>query len=156
MLTNIFFYKASEIFRAYGITVFITVVGTAASLFYYTASGLSALKKKTFKSKKYLFPFLYFFTMLFNGGIVPSYIMWTRIFHLKKYDHCADSSGTLMNGFNVILMKNYFAQNIPAELIEAAKMDGAGEFKIFFQDDPSAVPADYGDSRAFCGNRLLE
>lgn len=38
-----------------------------------------------------------------------------------------------MNGFNVILMKNYFAQNIPAELIEAAKMDGAGEFKIFFK-----------------------
>ena len=66
--------------------------------------------------------------MLFNGGIVPSYIMWTRIFHLKNTITALILPGLLMNGFNVILMKNYFAQNIPAELIEAAKMDGAGEF----------------------------
>lgn len=71
--------------------------------------------------------------MLFNGGIVPSYIMWTRIFHLKNTITALILPGLLMNGFNVILMKNYFAQNIPAELIEAAKMDGAGEFKIFFK-----------------------
>ena len=148
------FYKASEIFRAYGITVFITVVGTAASLFI-TPLLAYPLSRKDFKARN-IFSFLVFFTMLFNGGIVPSYIMWTRIFHLKNTITALILPGLLMNGFNVILMKNYFAQNIPAELIEAAKMDGAGEFKIFFQDDPSAFPADYGDSRAFCGNRLLE
>ena len=59
--------------------------------------------------------------------------MWTRIFHLKNTITALILPGLLMNGFNVILMKNYFAQNIPAELIEAAKMDGAGEFKIFFK-----------------------
>lgn len=125
------FYKASEIFRAYGITVFITVVGTAASLFI-TPLLAYPLSRKDFKARN-IFSFLVFFTMLFNGGIVPSYIMWTRIFHLKNTITALILPGLLMNGFNVILMKNYFAQNIPAELIEAAKMDGAGEFKIFFK-----------------------
>ena len=125
------FYKASEIFRAYGITVFITVVGTAASLFI-TPLLAYPLSRKDFKARN-IFSFLVFFTMLFNGGIVPSYIMWTRIFHLKNTITALILPGLLMNGFNVILMKNYFAQNIPAEHIEAAKMDGAGEFKIFFK-----------------------
>lgn len=125
------FYKASEIFRAYGITVFITVVGTAASLFI-TPLLAYPLSRKDFKARN-IVSFLVFFTMLFNGGIVPSYIMWTRIFHLKNTITALILPGLLMNGFNVILMKNYFAQNIPAELIEAAKMDGAGEFKIFFK-----------------------
>ena len=125
------FYKASEIFRAYGITVFITVVGTAASLFI-TPLLAYPLSRKDSKARN-IFSFLVFFTMLFNGGIVPSYIMWTRIFHLKNTITALILPGLLMNGFNVILMKNYFAQNIPAELIEAAKMDGAGEFKIFFK-----------------------
>ena len=71
--------------------------------------------------------------MLFNGGIVPSYIMWTQIFHLKNNILALIIPGLLMNAFNVILVKNYFAQNIPMELIEAARMDGAGEFKIFFK-----------------------
>ena len=123
--------KASEIFRAYGITVFITVVGTAVSLFI-TPLLAYPLSRKDFKARN-IFSFLVFFTMLFNGGIVPSYIMWTRIFHLKNTITALILPGLLMNGFNVILMKNYFAQNIPVELIEAAKMDGAGEFKIFFQ-----------------------
>ena len=125
------FYKASEIFRAYGITVFITVVGTAVSLFI-TPLLAYPLSRKDFKARN-IFSFLVFFTMLFNGGIVPSYIMWTRIFHLKNTITALILPGLLMNGFNVILMKNYFAQNIPTELIEAAKMDGAGEFKIFFK-----------------------
>ncbi len=123
--------KASEILRAYGITVFITVVGTAISLFI-TPLLAYPLSRKDFKARN-LFSFLVFFTMLFNGGIVPSYIMWTRIFHLKNTITALILPGLLMNGFNVILMKNYFAQNIPTELIEAAKMDGAGEFKIFFK-----------------------
>ena len=71
--------------------------------------------------------------MLFNGGIVPSYIMWTQIFHMKNTISALILPGLLMNGFHVILMKNYFAQNIPVELIEAAKMDGAGEFRIFYK-----------------------
>ena len=59
--------KASEIFRAYGITVFITVVGTAVSLFI-TPLLAYPLSRKDFKARN-IFSFLVFFTMLFNGGI---------------------------------------------------------------------------------------
>ena len=124
-------YKASEIFRAYGITLFITVVGTAVSLVI-TPMFAYPLSRKDF-NKRNLFSFIVFFTMLFDGGIVPSYIMWTQIFHMKNTILALIIPGLLMSGFNVILMKNYFAQNIPFELIEAAKVDGASEFTIFFK-----------------------
>lgn len=125
------FYKGADILRAYGITIFITIFGTAVSLLM-TPLLAYPLSRKDFKARN-IFAFLVFFTMLFNGGIVPSYIMWTQIFHMKNTIWALIVPGLLMNGFNVILMKNYFAQNIPPELIEAMKVDGAGEFCIFFK-----------------------
>ncbi len=125
------FRKASDILRAYGITLFITIVGTAGSLII-TPMLAYPLSRKGFSGKTVI-AFLVFFTMLFNGGIVPSYIMWTQIFHLKNTIWSLILPSLLMNGFNVILMKNYFAQNIPVEIIEACKIDGAGEFRIFFK-----------------------
>ncbi|OUP85857.1 sugar ABC transporter permease [Lachnoclostridium sp. An169] len=125
------FRKASDILRAYGITLFITIVGTAGSLII-TPMLAYPLSRKDFSGKTVI-AFLVFFTMLFNGGIVPSYIMWTQIFHLKNTIWSLILPSLLMNGFNVILMKNYFAQNIPVEIIEACKIDGAGEFRIFFK-----------------------
>ena len=59
--------------------------------------------------------------------------MWTQIFHLKNTIVSLIVPGLLMNGFNVILMRNYFSKNIPMEMIEAAKIDGAGEFLIYFK-----------------------
>ena len=125
------FYKGADILRAYGITIFITIFGTAVSLLM-TPLLAYPLSRKDFKARN-IFAFLVFFTMLFNGGIVPSYIMWTQIFHMKNTIWALIVPGLLMNGFNVILMKNYFAQNIPPELIEAMKVDGAGKFCIFFK-----------------------
>ena len=125
------FYKGADILRAYGITIFITIFGTAVILLM-TPLLAYPLSRKDFKARN-IFAFLVFFTMLFNGGIVPSYIMWTQIFHMKNTIWALIVPGLLMNGFNVILMKNYFAQNIPPELIEAMKVDGAGEFCIFFK-----------------------
>lgn len=125
------FYKASDIVRAYGVTILITVVGTGCSLII-TPLLAYPLSRQDFKWRN-IFSFIVFFTMLFNGGIVPSYIMWTQVFGLKNTIAALILPGLLMNGFNVILMKNYFAQNIPVELIEAAKIDGAGEFRIFYK-----------------------
>ena len=125
------FRKASDILRAYGITLFITIVGTAGSLII-TPMLAYPLSRKDFSGKTVI-AFLVFFTMLFNGGIVPSYIMWTQVFHLKNTIWSLIIPGLLMKGFNVILMKNYFTQNIPVEIIEACKIDGAGEFRIFFK-----------------------
>ena len=124
-------HKGEDIFRAYGITLLITVVGTIVSLII-TPLLAYPISRRDFKARNG-FAFFVFFTMLFNGGIVPSYIMWTQIFHLKNNILALIIPGLLMNAFNVILVKNYFAQNIPMELIEAARMDGAGEFKIFFK-----------------------
>ena len=125
------FAKGADIGRSLMISVFITVVGTCVSL---VIAPLLAypLSRKDFAAHNVL-SFIVFFTMLFNGGIVSSYIMWTQIFHIKNTIWALIIPGLLMNAFNVILLKNYFAQNIPPALIEAAKIDGAGEFYIFFR-----------------------
>lgn len=125
------FQQAGQILNAYGITLFITIFGTVLSLVI-TPLLAYPLSRKDFRARN-IFSFLVFFTMLFNGGIVPSYIMWTQIFHLKNTIWSLIFPNLLMNGFNVVLMKNYFAQNIPMELIEAAKVDGENEFGIFFK-----------------------
>lgn len=125
------FAKGADIGRSLLVSVFITVIGTCVSL---VIAPLLAypLSRKDFVAHNVL-SFIVFFTMLFNGGIVSSYIMWTQIFHIKNTIWALIIPGLLMNAFNVILLKNYFAQNIPPALIEAAKIDGAGEFYIFFR-----------------------
>ncbi len=73
--------QGAVILRSYGISVFVTVVGTAASVILTTMLAYP-MSRKSFKYHNAL-SFFVFFTMLFNGGIVPSYIMWTKIFHIK-------------------------------------------------------------------------
>jgi putative aldouronate transport system permease protein len=67
--------------------------------------------------------------------------MWTRVFALKNTIWALILPNYLMNGFSVLLVKNYFERNVPKELIEVAKIDGAGEFTIFFRIMmPLAIP----------------
>ena len=77
-----------------------------------------------------IFAFYYFFTMLFNGGLVPSYIMWTRTFHIQNTIWALLIPNLMLNAYNVIMMRTYFTQSIPTEIIEAAKIDGAHEGTI--------------------------
>lgn len=123
--------NAAKVFRSYGITFLVTIVGTSMSLL---VGPLLAypLSRKDYKRAK-LITFLIFFTMLFNGGIVPSYIMWTQIFHIKNTIWALIFPTLLLNGFYVILYKNNFSANIHPALIEAAKIDGAGEWFIYFK-----------------------
>ena len=79
-----------------------------------------------------VFAFFLFFTMLFNGGLVPTYIMWTQTFHIRNTIFALLIPSLLMSAFNVILMRSYFTANVPNEIIEAARMDGAREFRILF------------------------
>ena len=76
------------------------------------------------------FAFFLFFTMLFSGGLVPSYIMWTRTFHISNTIFALLIPNLLMGAFNVIMMRTYFTSNIPDAVIEAARIDGANEFRI--------------------------
>ena len=116
--------------RALGVSVLITVVGTAGSLLI-TPLLAYPLSRPEFKYRG-IITFMIFFTMLFNGGMVSSYIMWTRYLNVKNSIWALLFPNLLMNAFNVILVKNFFVADIPNELIESARIDGAGEFKIYF------------------------
>lgn len=125
------FRKANTIYRSYFITIFITVVGTSVSLILTTMLAYP-LSRKDFKRRN-MFSFFVYFTMIFNGGLVPSYMMWTRVFGIKNTVYALIIPSLLMNAFNILLMRNYFSSSIPQELIEAAQIDSASEFKIFIK-----------------------
>lgn len=119
--------SSTSIFRAYGISIFITVIGTVCNL---TLTTLYAypLSRKDLPGRN-IFAFFLFFTMLFSGGLVPSYIMWTQTFHIRNNLLALLVPNLLMGAFNVIMMRTYFTANIPDAVIEAARIDGASEFK---------------------------
>jgi putative aldouronate transport system permease protein len=122
--------NGSTVFRAYSVTIFVTVIGTSISLF--VAPMLAyAISRKDYPLRN-IIGFLVFFTMIFNGGLVAFYITYTRLFHVKNTIFALIFPGLLFNGFQVMLMRSYFSMNIHPALIEAAKIDGAGEFRIYF------------------------
>lgn len=120
-----------QIGRAYGITIIVTVIGTVAAILLVAMLAYGLIQRDV-PGVKVIFV-LILVTMLFSGGIVPSYYVYTNVLHIKNTIWALIIPGLLMNGFNVILVKNYFEQNVPMELIEAAEMDGAGHFHILFK-----------------------
>ena len=128
------------ILRSYGVAFVVTLIGTVLSVLL-TAMLAYPISRKSFKYRNVL-AFFVFFTMLFNGGIVPAYIMWTKFFHIKNTLAALIVPNYLVSAFNVILVKNYYSNSIPESLVEAAKIDGASEYRIFFRIMlPLAVPA---------------
>jgi putative aldouronate transport system permease protein len=119
-----------SIIRAYGITIFTTVVGTAISLFI-TVLLAYPLSMPRLPGKGIIM-FFVVFSMLFNGGLVPTYIMYTQYFHIKNTIWSLIVPNMLMNAFNVLLIRNYFS-GIPHEMIEAGRIDGAGEYMILLK-----------------------
>ena len=123
--------SSSAIVRGYIITILVTVVGTTLNMTLTTL--LSYPLSRPELPYKNVFSFLIFFTMLFNGGLVPSYMMWTQIFHIKNTYLALIVPSLLLNAFYVIMMRTYFSSNIPNEVLESARIDGAGELKILVQ-----------------------
>ena len=124
-----FFFKlGDQLIRSYGITIFVTVVGTLFSLAI-TAMFAYVLSRSDYAYNR-LFTLLMLFTMLFNGGIVATYMVNTQMLGL------GDSVWALilpmsLNAFYVFVLRTFY-KSIPLEIIEAARIDGAGEFKTFF------------------------
>lgn len=118
-----------QIGRAYFITIVVTVAGTLLSLFLVSLAG-TALAQKEVPGLKIIF-ILILITMLFNGGVVSSYIIYSQVFHIKDTIYALIFPNLLLNGFNVMLVKNYVQNTIPGELQEAAEIDGAGLFRIY-------------------------
>jgi putative aldouronate transport system permease protein len=119
----------SLLLTAYGVTITVTVVGTSLAVLIMALLAYP-LSRKDFFLRKPL-SFYVFFTLLFNGGVVPLYILVTRYLQLK------DTLGALILPYlvmpwYVLLLRTYFAA-LPRELIDAAKADGAGEWRIFFR-----------------------
>lgn len=121
--------QGATIARAYGVSMLVTVVGTILSVLITTTLAYP-MSKRSFKYSNAL-SFFVFFTMLFSGGIVPSYIMWTNMFHIKNTIWALIVPNYLVSAFNVILVKNFYQNNIPVSLMEAAELDGATEMQTF-------------------------
>lgn len=121
--------KGAKIFRAYGVTVFVTLVGTSINVLI-SAMLAYPLSLKDLPGRRF-WSFYVVFTLLFNGGLVPTYLLYTSVFNVKNTIFALIVPTFLMHTMNVLLMRSYYSTSIPSELYEAAEIDGANQFRIF-------------------------
>jgi putative aldouronate transport system permease protein len=119
----------SILLNAYGVTIVVTLVGTVVGVLFMALLAY-ALSKRDFKLRITL-TFIVFFTMLFNGGLVPYYINMSRVLGVKN-SLWALILPYLVSPFYVLLLRTYFS-GLPRDLFDAARVDGAGEWRIFFR-----------------------
>ena len=124
------FQKLPQIWRSYFNSIFITVVGTVLSTFM-CALYSYVLYRPDFKFRGF-FNFFSFFTMIFGGGLVPTYIVCSQVLGLSE-NYAALIVPLLVNPFNIIIMRTFFKSSVPLELIEAATIDGSGEYNTLFR-----------------------
>ena len=117
------------VLRAYGMTIVVTAIGTVINVL------LSAMMAYALSNTKLLFRrainFFIFFTMIFSGGLVPAYIMWTSTFHIKNTIFALLVPNLLLSPMNVILIRTYMMTSVPSALYEAAQIDGGGHRVCF-------------------------
>ncbi|MDT1959419.1 carbohydrate ABC transporter permease [Carnobacterium divergens] len=127
-----------QILQALFITVFVTVVGTLVNVTF-TSTYAYAISRNSFRYRKFFTVFA-LVTMLFSAGMVPNYIVMTTLLNLK------DTVWALilpmaLSPFNIIVMRTFFKRSVPDAIIESARIDGAGELRVFMQIVlPLAVP----------------
>ncbi len=117
------------VLRAYGMTIVVTAIGTVINVL------LSAMMAYALSNTKLLFRrainFFIFFTMIFSGGLVPAYIMWTSTFHIKNTIFALLVPNLLLSPMNVILIRTYMMTSVSSALYEAAQIDGGGHRVCF-------------------------
>lgn len=121
---------SSTLLNAYIVTIIVTVVGTFCHLFISSMLAYSLSRKEV----KYanVISFLVFFALLFNGGIVPQYILLTKYLHMKN-TILVLIFPYLVSSVNIIIMKNFFKSTVPDSIVEAARIDGSGEFSTYLK-----------------------
>lgn len=124
----IFQHSGAKILRSYGVTIFVTVVGTLGALLV-TSMMAYAL---SFRSLRYrnIIAFLCNFTIVFSAGLIPWYMVCTNILHLKN-SLAGLILPSMFSVWNMFLMRTYFS-NISTSLYEAAILDGADYFTTFW------------------------
>ena len=126
---ELIFRNPVTVFRAYGVSILITGVGSILGTLLITRTAY-VICRKDFKYRNH-FSFFFYFTTLFNGGMVSTYIFYIQYLKLKDSLWALILPG-LFNVFYLLIMRS-FVNTIPPSLIEASKIDGAGEYRIFFQ-----------------------
>lgn len=121
------FENPRQILDSYKVTLIISFGGTAIYLLLSTLAAY-AISRPGYRWKKPL-TFFFFFTMLFNGGLVPTYILMSQTLHLKN-TYLAMIVPLLVNVWYLIMLKTFMAE-IPNEILESARIDGAGHFTIY-------------------------
>ncbi|WP_230399473.1 carbohydrate ABC transporter permease [Novisyntrophococcus fermenticellae] len=122
------FREGTTILRSLGISVLVTVLGTALGVMLTTLMGY-VLSRREYKLNGF-FTMVVFIPMIFNGGMISSYVVNTQFMHLK------DTIWALIlplcvSSFNVVICKTFFRSNIPDSVVESAQIDGASQFIIF-------------------------
>ena len=127
-----------NIIKSYGVTILVTVAGTVIGLLL-TGTYAYALSRKTYAYRKF-FTTVITIPMLFSGGMIANYLIVTKVMMLK------DTLWALilplcLNSFNIIVLRTFFKTSIPDAVVESAKIDGASEWRLFFQIViPMALP----------------
>ena len=123
------FRNSTAVLNAYKVTAIFSAAGTFLSVF--VMAGLAfALSKRNLPGKNAM-SFYIFFTMLFSGGLVPSYILITNYLHLADTIWVYILPG-LVSPWYVFMMRTFFT-SLPYEMTESAQIDGASEYMIFFE-----------------------
>jgi len=121
----------SRIWRAYQLTVFTTAFGVFVGV---TIMALLAypLARPDMPYRK-AFVFIVFFVMLFNGGLVPTYILYSRFIVIKNTIWAQIFPNLLVVAYYVLMLRTFFANTVPFSIIESGQIEGANEFIIFIQ-----------------------
>jgi putative aldouronate transport system permease protein len=124
------FQKSAQLLTSYGVSIFITVVGTIVSLVI-TSLFSYAISRPEFRYRRF-FSVIALLPLLFNAGIVPSYIVTTQFLHLKDTIWSLIMP-LLVGSFYIFLMRSFFQTTVPEGIVESGRIDGAGEFKVFYK-----------------------
>ena len=124
------FKSGEQVLQSYLITIFYAVTGTVLSLIIMSMFAF-VLSQKQLKGRMFLTFFMYL-TMLIHSGLVARYIIYTQVYHIYDTIWVFLLPG-LVGGYNIFILRTFINTTIPDSLFEAAKIDGAGDFRIFFQ-----------------------
>lgn len=124
------FKLGDQLWVSYFNSIFTTVVGTIASVLV-CALYSYALFRRDYKYRTF-FTFFSFFTMMFGGGLAPTFYICKNVLGLQD-NYWALIVPLMFNPFNVIVMRTFFQSSVPEELIESAAIDGSGEYNTLFK-----------------------
>lgn len=121
---------SEQIIQSYKITLFTVVAGTVLSLLVISMAAY-AISRPDYVLKPYV-SFFFLFSMLMNGGLLATYIVMTNVWHMRNNLLVYILPGAF-SAMNCFVMRSFISGNVPADLIEAARIDGAGDWRIYWQ-----------------------